>query len=120
MTVPLTLNMSLLAGLGWNSVLLVRIKEIKIKAAFLSLVAITDSILLKVLKYFSSKVLHESVFGTIGMTILFLVIGLVFGAVFGFSSRQIIFVAICLSFTSTPVVSKLLDAQKSRKGMFES
>ena len=68
--------------------------------------------------YFSSKVLHESVFGTIGMTILFLVIGLVFGAVFGFSSRQIIFVAICLSFTSTLVVSKLLDAQKSRKGMF--
>ena len=81
---------------------------------------VTNEIKIMMLIYFSSKVLHESVFGTIGMTILFLVIGLVFGAVFGFSSRQIIFVAICLSFASTPVVSKLLDAQKSRKGMFES
>ncbi|XP_057301909.1 transmembrane and coiled-coil domain-containing protein 3-like isoform X1 [Hydractinia symbiolongicarpus] len=61
------------------------------------------------------KVLREAVTGTISTMLLFVLIGLFWGTVFGILPRQSFFVTLCLSFSSTPMVSKFLDNYKKSK-----
>jgi len=54
------------------------------------------------------KVIRNSIIGSFGIMISYVFIGLIFGWIIGFTVQQIIFVTICLSFSSTPVVTKLI------------
>ncbi|XP_065644632.1 transmembrane and coiled-coil domain-containing protein 3 isoform X3 [Hydra vulgaris] len=61
------------------------------------------------------KVIHHSLFGISGIIISLTVIGLFWGAVFNIVPKQTIFVTLCLSFTSTTMVTNMIRTQNSAK-----
>uniref|UniRef100_A0A7M5UXU9 Cation/H+ exchanger transmembrane domain-containing protein n=1 Tax=Clytia hemisphaerica TaxID=252671 RepID=A0A7M5UXU9_9CNID len=61
------------------------------------------------------KVLRESLTGVIGIFTILVVMGLFWGSMLGFLPRQSIFVTLCLAFSSTPLITKLLQGHTATR-----
>nr|XP_002739865.1 PREDICTED: transmembrane and coiled-coil domain-containing protein 3-like [Saccoglossus kowalevskii] len=66
------------------------------------------------------KVWRVAVFGSVAMTILMMVCGLMFGYMLKIIPSQSVFVAACLSLSSTPLVVKFLGSQEKDTGQGDS